>query len=152
MGRDENETRCRGVRARSAGCLDHRLRVAAQAGVSIETANEPLDCVDSGIACHHDAAGINPLAPQIVGIRGDRREMQAGDRCDQLAVHFLRPGRVDVAGTQPRFHMGDRYLLVERGERCRKSGRRVALDDEPVGTLLLQPPAKRVAERSRSAR
>ena len=35
---------------------------------------EPLDCVDSGIACHHYAAGIDPLAPQIVGIRGDRRK------------------------------------------------------------------------------
>ena len=89
--------------------------------------------VDHRVAGDVDARGVDAFAQQVVARLGGRREVQVGNHGGEPAVHFLRPGRVDVAGAQSGFDVADGDFGIERGQRGGEGGGRVALHQHAVG-------------------
>jgi hypothetical protein len=74
--------------------------------------------------------------------RGD--EVGFGDEVHDAPVHLLRPRIVLVEGSETRLDVADPDAVVEGAERTRHGRRRVALDQHPVGLLLLEDRAQPV--------
>jgi len=104
---------------------------ARQRGVLADARRHPVQRVDHRIAGDVDARGIDLLGLQRPGRRFGRREMQAGDGADDLAVNLFGPGVVDIARPQPGLDMVDRHLAVIGGQRPAHRRRRIALHHHP---------------------
>jgi hypothetical protein len=75
------------------------------------------------------------LAPEIGARRLGRRVMQIADRVGDLAVDLFGEGVAPVPGPQPGFDVADADAAIEGGERRGHGRRRVALSEDPVGSL-----------------
>lgn len=122
-------------RARHTGGVEHRLGTATQACIFVEPAGEPFQCIDAGVARHHDIRGVDVLAPEILRIGGDRRKMQKRNARDQASIDLLRPRRIDIPGSQAGFDVRDRNFLIKRSQRACERGRGVTLHEEPIGPM-----------------
>ena len=72
-------------------------------------------------------------------VRRGRREVEAGDLRDQLAVQLLRERRqVEAAGAQAGLDVDDRDPQVERGQRRRHRRAGVAVDEHRGGNLAAE--------------
>ncbi len=101
--------------------------------VGVQDADRIQQRVDHRVAGDHDARGVDAFAQQVVARLGGRREVQVGEHGGEPAVHFLRPGGVDVAGAQSGFDVADGDFGVERGQRGGEGRGRVALHQHAVG-------------------
>ncbi|MCY1284253.1 hypothetical protein D9M70_331500 [compost metagenome] len=80
--------------------------------VLVEARHHIEQSVDHGIAGNEDLFPADSFRDQV-GLRGLRwREVPIGQYGSELAVALFRPGRKEVAGAQPRFHVRHRDLLV----------------------------------------
>ncbi len=109
----------------------------------------PVERVDHRVAGDVDRGGIDVLALQRFGRGRGRRAVQRGDRADDLAVDLLGPGMMDIAAAQARLDVGDGDLAVVSGDRRGHRCGGVALDDDPVGPLLVHHLAERDEQRGR---
>ena len=88
--------------------------------------------VDAGVAGDHDLA-LHVLIAQVTasGVRG--RVQVVGDPVDHLPVAFLWKRRGAIVRAQTCLDVGDLDAAVEGRERAGERGRRVTLDDDPLG-------------------
>ena len=63
--------------------------------------------------------------------------MQAGNLANDLAVHFLGPGLINIAATQPGFDMIDGNFAIVGRERAAHGGGSIALNDNPIRLYLV---------------
>jgi len=63
--------------------------------------------------------------------------MLVGDRADDLAVHFLGPGLVNIIAAQPRLDMADGYLAIIGRQCADHRGCRIALHDYARGLFRI---------------
>ena len=89
------------------------------------------------------ALGGNSLSAQIGGGARRRGEMAASQAADQRAVHLLGKGAVPVVGAQARLDVTEAHLAVERRQRAREHGRRIALRQNEIGRCRGQHPIER---------
>ncbi len=136
MRGDEDQRACRRSARRSRPGRPPAHGIGCDAGAG------GVERVDHGVAGDVDRRGIDVLAAQRLGGGFGGREMLVGDRGDDAAVHFLGPGLVDVARTQPGLDMADRRLAVIGGERADHGRGGVALDDHPVGAFARPSPCR----------
>ena len=107
-------------------------------------AGNGLERVDDGVAGHVDTVLGDALAVEVLRAGRGRREMDVGEHAGDAAVHLLRPGIVLVERAQARLDVADLPALLEGGEARGHRRRRVALDEHPVGPLLLEDGAQAV--------
>ena len=107
-------------------------------GVGVALAHGSAQGVDAGVAGDPDLRLRLALAEQVLlaGLRGG--EVVLAHDVDRLAVELLGPGAVDVVRAQARLHMAHGNLKVEACKRCREAGRGVAVDQDHVGSLVLE--------------
>jgi len=108
----------------------------ARGGIAVEPGGDRLQCVDHGVAGDHDALRRHALAVQVVGRIRRRRVVPGRELAGQAAVHLLGERVVGAAGAQPGLHVPDRNLLVERRQRRRHAGGRIALDQHGGGAVF----------------
>ena len=131
-----------------AGDQDHRPRAIEECealielrphrAVLVQPLRDPEERIDDGVAGDEHTIGRHVLPEERVAGTRSRREVEIGEATDEGAVHLLRPRRVLETGTQARFYVRDRDLLVERRERGDERRRRVSLDEHPVGAKLTE--------------
>src|SRR5690606_14184473 len=107
-----------------------------EARLPFDAPSYPTKRIDHRVPGYVDCPGIDVLASQGLGGRLGRCAMERGERADDLTIALLGPRMVDVAAPQPSFDMRDRDLAIVGRESARHGGRRVALDDDPVGPLI----------------
>ena len=96
-----------------------------------------LQRIDNRIAGYEDASRINIFLQQIPLAGSSGRKMHISHSTSQLAVHFLRIGRILVTGSQACFHMAHRNLGIEGSQRSREGSGGVAMHQHHVGLGLL---------------
>ena len=99
--------------------------------VALELVDDHVEGVDDGVARDEDVP-MGLLIQEVLLAERGGREVVGGDAPGDLPVHLLRPGAVDVVGAEARFDMAHGDLLVERGERSRRAGGRVAMDQDHI--------------------
>ena len=117
--------------------------------------NEPLPCrpcelrmgivgadgrfqrVDDRVAGDKNPIG-DSLFQEVIFVVHRRAEIEIRNGGNQLAVHFLREGRILVIGSETGLHMAHLHLMVEGGQRPGKGGGGVPVDQHQVGLGLLQ--------------
>ena len=127
-------------------------KAARQRGFALDLRRHPVQRVDHRVAGDVDRGCVDILRPQCRRRGLGRRAMERGDAADDLAVHFLGPGMVDIAAAKPGLDMAHADLAVIGRHRACHRCRRVALHHHPVGLLLVnhradpgeQPPGQRV--------
>ena len=94
--------------------------------------------VDHRIAGDMDARGITAFLEQRIGscLRGS--EIHVGDAGDDAAVHFFRPGMVNVTAAQTGLDMGDGDFAIISGEAGDHGGQSIAMDDDAVGLFGIE--------------
>ena len=105
--------------------------------LALDPVNDPVQRIDDGVAGDVDRCRNDVLPPQRFGRGLGRGAVQCGDRANRLAVDLLRPRMVDVAAAQAGLDMAHRNPAVVGRERRAQRGRRVALDHDPIGPLLV---------------
>ena len=103
-----------------------------EARVGIDDSPRCEKGVDHRVSGDVDPPVRHVLGPQRVRGPGRGREMLVGDGADDLAVHLLRPRRVDVAAAQAGLDMRHRDAPVVGSQRAGHGGGGVALDDHPA--------------------
>ena len=83
--------------------------------------------VDDRVARDEEAVG-HALLQEVLAVIFRGAEIEVGDGRNELAVHFLREGRILIVGAKARLHMADRHLVVKGRERTGKRRARVAVD------------------------
>ena len=129
---DENQLLVAVQKPESLGHLCFGLRIA-QGMVA-----HPKEGIDDGVTGNLDTIFIDAFPAQVRCRTAGRGEVQGRERSRDLAVHLLGPWRVDIARAQARLDMADRNLLVIGGHGGGHGGRRVAMDENPVGLHLLK--------------
>ena len=61
-----------------------------------------------------------------------------GDQVNRLPVEFLREGRIQIVGAQPRLHMAHGDLQIKTGQRRHKGGGGVAMHQHHIGLFVFQ--------------
>ena len=107
-------------------------------GVGVPLAHGGAQGVDAGVAGDPDPGLGLALAEQVLLARLRGGEVVLAHDVDGLAVELLRPGAVDVVRAQARLDMAHGDLQVEACERRGETGRRVAVDQDHVGPLVLE--------------
>ncbi len=97
----------------------------------------PQQGVDHRVAGDFDLVDVHPFAQQVVARGLGGREMQVGDHRGQAAVGLLRPGLVDVAGTQAGLNVAHRNLPVEGREGGNETGGGIAVHQHDVRTMTV---------------
>ena len=85
-----------------------------------------------------DGLRIGVFCQQSISCGLRWRAMKRCKTAHRTAVHFLRPWVVQIARAQARLNMADRNFAIIGGNRARHHRGRVALDDHPIGLLLVQ--------------
>src|SRR2546427_603604 len=80
-------------------------------------------------------------ARTVNGIAG-RREVPGGQGAEQRPIHFLREGRVTIAGAQARLDMADWDLVIERAQAPEESTGGVALDERRIDVVGFEKSAE----------
>ena len=115
-------------------------RACAQVGVAVDARVTVEQRVDHRVAGDEDASAVDAL--RAAGCRATRSvgaKCSVGERADELAVHLLGPGRVEVAGAQAGLDVADRDAAGRRPPAtAAKRGRRVALDQHAGRALASQ--------------
>jgi hypothetical protein len=124
---------------------------------------EQVQRIDDGISGNRAPLGIEAV-PQQVRLRlRSGRQQDRRNRVDHLPVGLFRKRIGKVAAAQPRLDMRDGDPRIEARERRGHGRRRVALDDNDVGTAVYKVPTefahyvagrirKRAADRSNGKR
>ena len=107
-------------------------------GVGVPLAHGGAQGVDARVAGDPDLGFGLDLAEQVLPARLRGGEVVLGHDVDSLAVELLGPGAVDVVRAQARLDMPHGDLKVEARERCGEAGRGVAVDQDHVGSLVLE--------------
>lgn len=107
-------------------------------GVGIALAHGGAQGVDAGVSGYPDLGLGLTLVQQVLlaGLRGG--EVELAHDVDRLAVELLGPGAEDVVRAQTRLNVADGNLQVEARERRGEAGRGVAVDQDHVGSLVLE--------------
>ena len=97
-----------------------------------------MECVDDGVS-RDENTPLGYTLREKIRVRGRcRSKVQGRNAAREAAVHLLGERRVDVVRTKPRLNVSDGDLMVVCGECAGKGGGRVAVDEDEVGTLLLE--------------
>lgn len=107
-------------------------------GVGVALAHGGAQGVDAGVAGDPDLGRGLALAEQVLLARLRGGEVILAHDIDRLAVELLRPGAVDVVGSQTSLDVPHGDLQVEARERSGEAGRGVAVDQDDVGPLVLE--------------
>ena len=111
-----------------------QLRIVEVKGIL----HRSLEGIDHRIPGHIDTVLFDVFFQEIgLGIgRGCKVEIRDG--CRQFPVHLFWEGRILVPGTEPRFHMAYRDLLVERSQRPYKGSGGIPMDQDQIRLCLFQ--------------
>ena len=90
--------------------------------------------VDPAVAGHDDSAAY-PFATEVRFVQPARREQQFCLSIDSNAEILLWPGIPAIMAAQPGLDVGHRHARHDATQGATKSTRRVALDDNQLGTL-----------------
>lgn len=107
-------------------------------GVGVSLAHGGAQGVDAGVAGDPDPGLGLALAEQVLLARRRGGEVVLAHDVDRLAVELLRPGAVDVVRAQARLDMPHGDLQVEARERRGEASRGVPVDQDDVGSLVLE--------------
>ena len=113
-------------------------QVCGQRGIGLDLGCHPIQRIDYRIAGDMNLSIGNCFASQGFGRYSRWREMLIGDVANYLAVHFLRPGLVDIVAAQASLHMANRYLAIIGCQRADHRGSCVALNDHAVGSGFVE--------------
>ena len=91
--------------------------------------------VDDRVAGDKDTV-LNTLLPEVVPIVFCWAKVEIGNLRHQLAVHFLRKGRILVIGAKPSLNVPYGHLMIKCRKRAGESRRRIAVDEDHI---WLQP-------------
>ena len=119
--------------AAMAGDQDLRQRPLPDGG-SRQIGKHRHKRIYAAVAGEMDSAG-DTLAEQIRRREMGRREQQVGEQVDLDSIFFLRPGQRRIVGAQPGFDVGERDHGRGGGARRAERARRIALDDQQIGTI-----------------
>ena len=90
-----------------------------------------FQCVDHRIA--GDEQPLGDILPQEVILVVHRRaEIKIRNGGNQLAVHFLREGRILVIGSETGLHMAHLHLMVKGGQGPGKGGGGIPVDQDHI--------------------
>ena len=136
------------------GRHDHALAVEAErrerCPIGLERhPGHGLESVDHRVPGDVDPVLRDALPVEVLGARRPRREMDVREHARDTPVHLLGPRIVLVERPQTGLDVADLPALLERSERAGHGRRRVALDEHPVGMLLLENRAEPVDDRDR---
>ena len=112
---------------------EHRLAAGTHLRAVIQQLRDPQQSVDPGIAGDDNPPLVDAFSKQILARLLGGGEMKIGDMRHQPAVHFLRPGRVDIIRAQARLDMRYRNFMVEGRQRPSERRCGVTLHDDPIG-------------------
>src|SRR5271170_2462077 len=102
-----------------------------------------LQCVDYSVPSYRASLDGKARSLQI-GLRlRSRRQQDLGNRIDDLAIGLFREGMGKVAAAQSCFHMHNRNLRVELGERRGHSGGCVTLNENEIWPAVRKATAER---------
>ncbi len=62
--------------------------------------------------------------------------MQGRSQAGDAAIHFLGPGRLHIAGAQPRLDVDQRHAAIKSRQRRGHDRRRVALGHDAIGPIV----------------
>jgi hypothetical protein len=109
--------------------------------------------VDHRVAGDDDRALVDALGEEVESGSAGRREMEVGGDGREAPVQLLGERLTRIVRAQARLDVRDSGSAVERGDRSHRRGRRVSLDEHPVGPLArehrLQPAHHIGRDRSR---
>ena len=128
----------RGDEDERAGRVERGQLLREDGHVVAHAAGDGEDGVDPGVAGDVDRAGRDALGEKVLAREAGRGEVEVGEARGERAVRLLRIGRGRIAGAQAGLDVRDRDARVERGERAREGGGRVALDDDEVGVRVFE--------------
>lgn len=109
-----------------------------ESGVVFDFVDDPVEGVDDGVAGDGDAGVVDVFAQEVFAAERSGREVVGGDPSGDLAVHFFRPGAVDVVGAQPCFDVAHGDLPIECGEGGGGAGGSVAMHEHYVGARFVE--------------
>lgn len=107
-------------------------------GVGVALAHGGAQGVDACVSGDPDLRLGLALAEQVLSARLRRGEVVLAHDVDGLAVELLRPGAVDVVRAQAGLDVSHGNLQVKACERGGEAGRGVTVDQDHVGSLVLE--------------
>lgn len=107
-------------------------------GMGVSLAHGGAQSVDAGISGDPDLRLRLALAEQVLLARLRGCEVVLAHDIDRLAVELFGPRAVDVVRAQACLHVAYGDLQVEARERRGEAGRRVAVHEHDVGSLVLE--------------
>ncbi len=113
-----------------------RRESRVERGIGFDSRDHLQERVDHCVARDDNFFVGDPLPQQVRARVLGRREMQIAESCGERSIRFFRPGRAQIAGAQTRLHMAYRNPSVKSGQSRRQSGRRIAVNEDPIRSQL----------------